>query len=573
MDYRKEYERWLASEALKPSERQELAALDAAEAEDRFYRNLSFGTAGLRGVMALGPNRMNVYTVRLATEAFARVLLRGSKKAAAKGVCLCYDCRDNSLRFAREAARVLVRNGFFVRMFVGMASTPQLSFAVRRYGAAAGINITASHNTPGYNGYKAYNSYGSQIDNATADAVAAEMARLDPLSISSGLSFENGLECGQIVLMGEADRQAFVKAELGCAIDREVLRRGSDLRIVYTPLHGVGGEIIPYVLDGAGFRNIHYVREQMRPDGAFPTAKSPNPEDPASFALAVKLAREKGADLIIANDPDADRIGIFAPDSKGALLPVSGNLTGALLLNYIIEARRRCGSMPEKPAFIKTIVTGGLAACVAESAGVACYETFTGFRFMAEKVRELEKRSEGNYLLAYEESFGYMMGNHVRDKDGVSAALLLAEMCAWYRGRGMTLWDGAEELFRRHGYFAERTSNMYFPGVSGQQEMRRIMEALRRFPPKEICGHAVERVRDYLSGVSRGLALGERQELPISGMDVLIYELSGGSRLAVRPSGTEPKVKLYLTAVDLDQNKAKALLTGLAEAMNAYAPK
>ena len=542
MTYQAEYIRWMESPVLTDAERQELAAIagQEAEIEDRFYRGLSFGTAGLRGVMGMGTNRMNHYVVRQASEAFARVILREDPRGKERGVCICYDCRLNSRAFARVAAHAMRRHGIKVYLFEDCRPTPQLSFAVRHFDAAAGINVTASHNPKEYNGFKVYWSGGAQLPPAQADLVAEEMAALPVLATDGAPEGE----MAPLELLGADFDRLYMDAVLKNAIDRSVIPAvAEEFRVVYTPFHGVGAAIVPAVLREAGIRHLHCVEAQMAPDGTFPTVKSPNPEDPAGFALAAELAMQVDADFIVGTDPDSDRVGIQVRDASGKFVPISGNRTGALLLQYILSAGTRCGTLPANPAVIKTLVTTDLARKIAEAHGAACYDTFTGFKYMAEKVKELEDTAAGNYVLAYEESYGYMMGDHTRDKDGVVGALLLTEMAAWYRARGMTVLDGLQELWDTYGYYAEHTINAMFPGADGMERMQRIMEGLRAQPPAMIGEKPVCAVLDYRSGVRRD-SEGD-QPLHISGSDVLCFQLKAGGKVIVRPSGTEPKIKVY----------------------------
>ena len=542
MTYQAEYIRWMESPVLTDTERQELAAIagQEAEIEDRFYRGLSFGTAGLRGVMGMGTNRMNHYVVRQASEAFARVILREDPRGKERGICICYDCRLNSRAFARVAAHAMRRHGIKVYLFEDCRPTPQLSFAVRHFDAAAGINVTASHNPKEYNGFKVYWSGGAQLPPAQADLVAEEMAALPVLATDGAPEGE----MAPLELLGADFDRLYMDAVLKNAIDRSVIPAvAEEFRVVYTPFHGVGAAIVPAVLREAGIRHLHCVEAQMAPDGTFPTVKSPNPEDPAGFALAAELAMQVDADFIVGTDPDSDRVGIQVRDASGKFVPISGNRTGALLLQYILSAGTRCGTLPANPAVIKTLVTTDLARKIAEAHGAACYDTFTGFKYMAEKVKELEDTAAGTYVLAYEESYGYMMGDHTRDKDGVVGALLLTEMAAWYRARGMTVLDGLQELWDTYGYYAEHTINAMFPGADGMERMQRIMEGLRAQPPAMIGEKPVCAVLDYRSGVRRD-SEGD-QPLHISGSDVLCFQLKAGGKVIVRPSGTEPKIKVY----------------------------
>ena len=535
MSHREPYQRWLNAPQLTECQRQELASLSDEEARDRFYRTLSFGTAGLRGLMGMGLNRMNEYIVRQATDAFAQVILESGQ--AEKGICICYDCRINSRFFAEEAAHVMRCRGIPVWLFRDCRPTPQLSFAVRQFGAAAGINVTASHNPKEYNGFKVYGEGGAQLPTHMADKVAQKMALLDPLAPrpeSDSLAPLTWLE--------EDFDQQYINAVLQCAIAPEHLAEDA-FPIVYTPFHGVGGAIVPEVLRRAGLEHIVFVEEQMVPDGTFPTVISPNPEDPAGFALAVEYAKKHNIDFLVGTDPDSDRVGIVVRDKNGQYVPVSGNRTGSLLLHYILTAGREKGLLPEHPALVKTIVTSDLPRVIAEKNGCASFSTFTGFKYMAEKVAQLEREGKYRYVLAYEESYGYMIGDHARDKDGVVGALLLCEMAAWYRSRGMTVLDGLEELWQTYGAYGEVTRSVMLPGEDGSVRMARIMEQLRQQPPAEWGGIPVESWVDYEPGrCYRGDTV---TELELQGSNVLEYRLATGEKLIVRPSGTEPKIKIY----------------------------
>ena len=535
MSHREPYQRWLNAPQLTECQRQELAGLSDEEARDRFYRTLSFGTAGLRGLMGMGLNRMNEYIVRQATDAFAQVILESGQ--AEKGICICYDCRINSRFFAEEAAHVMRCRGIPVWLFRDCRPTPQLSFAVRQFGAVAGINVTASHNPKEYNGFKVYGEGGAQLPTHMADKVAEKMALLDPLAPRP----ESDSMAPLTWLEEDFDEQ-YINAVLQCAIAPEHLAEDA-FPIVYTPFHGVGGAIVPEVLRRAGLKHIVFVQEQMAPDGTFPTVISPNPEDPAGFALAVEYAKKHNIDFLVGTDPDSDRVGIVVRDKNGAYVPVSGNRTGSLLLHYILTVGREKGLLPEHPALVKTIVTSDLPRVIAEKNGCASFSTFTGFKYMAEKVAQLEQEGKYHYVLAYEESYGYMIGDHARDKDGVVGALLLCEMAAWYRSRGMTVLEGLDELLQIYGAYGEVTRSVMLPGEDGSLRMARIMAQLRQQPPAEWDGIPVESWVDYEPG--RCYTGDTVTQLGLQGSNVLEYRLVTGEKLIVRPSGTEPKIKIY----------------------------
>ncbi len=553
MSYQERYHRWLRSDALSPQEKAELEALDPKEIEDRFFGMLEFGTAGLRGVMGLGLRRMNVYVIRHATQAFAQVILAEGPKQAAKGVAICYDCRIHSAEFAREAACVMAANGIPVRLFDAMHPTPELSFAVREYGCIAGLNVTASHNPPEYNGYKVYWSDGAQLPPHHAAAIAKVMGELDVFDDIKTMDYQAALDQGLITLIGKETDDKFLAHVLDQINDKASVAKVADtFRMVYTPFHGTGYQQIPYVLGELGIKHLYCVPEQMVIDGSFPTVKSPNPENPESFALALKLAKEVDADLILGSDPDADRVAIQVKDKDGQYIQISGNQTGVLLLDYLIAAKKRAGTLPEDPVALKSIVTTNLAKKVAESYGVRSYDTFTGFKFMAEKKNQLEAAGQGHVIFSYEESIGYMIGDYVRDKDAVTASLLLVEMTAWYAAQGMTLLDALEVLYQKHGYHGEQTVNLVMPGLEGMANMKALMAGLRANPLQEIAGTKVTVRRDYQDGTQVDAATGETTQMELSGSNVLRYLLADGTDLVIRPSGTEPKIKVYVLATGPD---------------------
>ena len=555
MSYQQQFHRWLHSDALSPEEKAQLQAIadDPKEVEDRFFGLLEFGTAGLRGVMGLGLRRMNVHVIRHATQAFAQVILAEGPAAAAQGVAICYDCRVHSQEFARAAAGVMAANGIPVRLFEAMRPTPELSFAVREYGCVAGLNVTASHNPPEYNGYKVYWSDGAQLPPQHAAAIAAQMEALDVFDDVRTMDYEQARAQGLITLLGRETDDKFLSHVLDQINDRQAVAQVTDaFRMVYTPFHGTGYQQIPYVLEQLGIRYLHCVPEQMVIDGTFPTVKSPNPETPESFAVALKLAMEVDAQLILGSDPDADRVAIQVKDRKGDYVQISGNQTGVLLLDYLIGANRRAGTLPENPVALKSLVTTQLAQVVAEANGVRCYNTFTGFKFMAEKKNQLEAAGQGHVIFSYEESIGYMIGDYVRDKDAVTAALLLTEMTAWYAARGMTLLDALQAIYETYGYYGENTLNLVMPGLEGMGKMQAIMAALRQTPPDQIAGTTVCLQRDYQTGTERDTATGETTAMELAGSNVLGYQLADGTTLVVRPSGTEPKIKVYVLASGTD---------------------
>ena len=563
MDYRKEYEKWLASPALSEDERAELKALEGNDKEikARFYGPLEFGTAGLRGTMYTGLHNMNRHVIRWATQGFANVIRAEGTEAMKKGVAVCMDCRNHSAEFARETACVMAANGIHVRLFESLRPTPELSFAVREYGCQAGVNVTASHNPKEYNGYKVYWSDGAQLPPQHAAAIADELTRIDIFTGVQSMDYEQALAEGRIELLGEDCDRRFMANVMGMVNDYETVKKvADDFGLVYTPFHGCGYKLVPEALTRLGIKHLYCEPKQMVIDGDFPTVVSPNPENPEGFYLAIDLAKEKDVDFILGTDPDSDRVGIMVRNKAGEFEPVTGNQTGVLLLDYLIGAMKRAGKLPEKPAALKTIVTTEMARAVAEANGLDCYDTFTGFKFMAEKMNELESAGKNTVIFSYEESYGYMIGHYVRDKDAVTASLLLTEMAAWYHAQGMTLFDALRSLCEKYGWYGEKTHNLVMPGLDGLEKMAALMQSLRAQPPVEIGGVKVSQYKDYSDGTVRDAATGAVTPMPLSGSNVLRFELTDGTHIVVRPSGTEPKIKVYILTKGADAAERDANL-------------
>ena len=563
MDYRKEYEKWLASPALSEDERAELRALEGNDKEikARFYGPLEFGTAGLRGTMYTGLHNMNRHVIRWATQGFANVIRAEGTEAMQKGVAVCMDCRNHSAEFARETACVMAANGIHVRLFESLRPTPELSFAVREYGCQAGVNVTASHNPKEYNGYKVYWADGAQLPPQHAAAIADELTRIDIFTGVRSMDYEQALAEGRIELLGEDCDRRFMANVMGMVNDYETVKKvADDFGLVYTPFHGCGYKLVPEALTRLGIKHLYCEPKQMVIDGDFPTVVSPNPENPEGFYLAIDLAREKNVDFILGTDPDSDRVGIMVRNKSGEFEPVTGNQTGVLLLDYLIGAMKRAGKLPEKPAALKTIVTTEMARAVAEANGLDCYDTFTGFKFMAEKMNELESAGKNTVIFSYEESYGYMIGHYVRDKDAVTASLLLTEMAAWYHAQGMTLFDALQALYEKYGWYGEKTHNLVMPGLDGLEKMAALMQSLRAQPPVEIGGVTVAQYKDYADGTVRDAATGAVTPMPLSGSNVLRFELTDGTHIVVRPSGTEPKIKVYILTKGADAAERDANL-------------
>ena len=555
MDYRKEYEKWLASPALSEDERAELRALEGNDKEikARFYGPLEFGTAGLRGTMYTGLHNMNRHVIRWATQGFANVIRAEGTEAMQKGVAVCMDCRNHSAEFARETACVMAANGIHVRLFESLRPTPELSFAVREYGCQAGVNVTASHNPKEYNGYKVYWADGAQLPPQHAAAIAARLEQIDIFTGVKRMAFDDAVKAGLITLLGEETDKMFMSNVMAMINDRASVAQVADsFKVVYTPFHGCGWKLVPEALRGLGVKNLYCVEQQMVLDGTFPTVASPNPENPEGFYLAIELADKVGADFILGTDPDSDRVGIMVRGADGKFIAVTGNQTGVLLLDYLIGAMRRAGKMPENPYFRKIIVTTEMARKVAESNGVTCCDTFTGFKFMAEKKNALEAAGEGHVIMSYEESYGYMLGDYVRDKDAVTASLLITEMAAWYAAKGMTLYDALQALYKKYGWYGEKTHNLIMPGLDGLEKMAALMKRLRTAPPANIAGVDVVVRKDYQDGSAVDCATGNVGKMELSGSNVLRFELADGTTILVRPSGTEPKIKVYILTKGAD---------------------
>ncbi len=565
MNYRQEYEKWVSSPAITDEEHAELRAIadDDKEIESRFYGPLEFGTAGLRGTMKMGLHQMNVYVIRWATQGFAKVICAEGEEAKRRGVAICMDCRNHSMDFARAAAEVCAANGIHVRIFESLRPTPELSFAVRHYGCQAGINVTASHNPKEYNGYKVYWADGAQLPPQHAAAIATELEKIDVFTGVERMPFDEAKAAGLIEVIGEETDRAFMANVFAMINDRESVAKVADtFKMIYTPFHGCGWKLVPEALHGLGVKHLYCVPEQMVLDGNFPTVVSPNPEHPEGFYLAIDLADKVGADFILGTDPDSDRVGIMVRGADGKFIPVTGNQTGVLMLDYLIGALRRAGKMPEKPYFLKTIVTTEMARKVAESNGVTSCDTFTGFKFMAEKKNALESAGEGHVIMSYEESYGYMLGDYVRDKDAVTASLIITEMAAWYAAQGMTLYDALQALYQKYGWYGEKTHNLVMPGLDGLEKMAALMKNLRAQSPVQIAGVDVAVRKDYTDGSVVDCRTGEKSTMELSGSNVLRYELADGTTILVRPSGTEPKIKVYILtqgrdAAGRDANLAK----------------
>ena len=573
MNYLDEYQKWLNTSVLTQEEHDELAGIAGNDKEilDRFCAPLRFGTAGLRGILGLGTNRMNIYTVRQATQGMAALISGLGDEAKNRGVAIAHDCRHMSREFAVASAEVLAAAGIHVRIFDAMRPTPELSFAVLHYHCIAGINITASHNPKEYNGYKAYWEDGAQLPPAEADVVSNAIDAADIFTGIHTMPFDKAQEAGLITILGSETDEAFLRVcmEQSVAGD-EILKAADSLRIVFTPFHGTGYKLVPEILSRAGLKHLICDPVQSIPDPDFHTVKSPNPQDAEGFAGAIELAKANDVDLILGTDPDADRIGIVVRDHDGSYKTVTGNQTGCLLTDFLIRARREKGTLPANPAIVKTIVTTEMARKIAESNGVYCADTFTGFKFLAEQINNFKKTGSYSYLIAFEESYGYLTGDGARDKDAVTAALLITEMAAWYFNRGMTLMDAIEDLYRRYGYYIDETVNLVFPGVDGLATMKNLMDGLRTEPLKEIAGVKTVAMRDYLSGERIPMDGGAKSVMTLRNSNVLGFDMEDGTVFVIRPSGTEPKIRVYVLAHGTDRDECTARVARYVEAAKAF---
>lgn len=546
MNYRENYEKWLNSKEVDEKTKEELKSVtDEKEIEDRFCSMLGFGTAGLRGILGAGLNRMNVYTVRYATQGLAKLIKDEGSEACEKGVAVACDSRHMSREFSEEVCSVLAANGIKTFLFDGPRPTPEMSFAIRQLGCSAGVNITASHNPKEYNGYKAYWSDGIQLSPEQAKIVSDTIGQIDIFDDVKTVPFEDAKK--YITVLGEDFDDIYLGRVLEQNIDRDAIAENADMKIVYTPLHGAGHRLVPEALRRAGFRNVLPVAAQTVLDGDFPTVKSPNPENAEALTLAVEYAKQIGADLVIGTDPDCDRVGIATRRSDGEFVLLSGNRTGAVLLDYVINARRRNGTLPANACAVKTIVTSEIATRICKANGVAIENVLTGFKYIGEKLQHYIDSGEHTFIMGYEESYGYLFGDYARDKDGVVASLMIAEAAAYYRSRGMTVYDALMSVFGRYGFSVEKTLNLVMSGFDGAEKMKKMMEALRADPPKQIGGVRVTEIKDYSGGLDG---------LPKA--NVLSYSLEDGSTLIVRPSGTEPKVKVYIMTDGRDEDEANA---------------
>lgn len=570
MSYQENYQKWLDFAELPDYLREDLEKMDEKTKEDAFYTNLEFGTAGMRGLIGAGTNRINIYVVRQATEGLARLIKSKGGNEKERGVAIAYDSRHFSPEFAFESAAVLAKHGIKSYVFESLRPTPELSFAVRHLNCFAGIMITASHNPAPFNGYKVYGEDGGQMPPHDADALTTYIRAIEnPFAIEIA-DVETEKASGLIEVIGDAVDTEYLKEVKSVNINPDLIAEyGKDMKIVYTPLHGTGEMLARRALAQAGFDSVAVVEAQAVPDPNFSTVKSPNPENQAAFALAEELGRQVGAEVLVATDPDADRVGVEVLQKDGSYLNLSGNQIGAIMAKYILEAHKSAGTLPANAALCKSIVSTDLVAKIAESYGATMFNVLTGFKFIAEKIQEFEEQHNHTYMMGFEESFGYLIKPFVRDKDAIQAVLVVAELAAYYRSRGLTLADGIEEIYKEYGYYAEKTISVTLSGVDGAEQIKRIMAEFRDNAPKEFNATAVTITEDFKAQTSTA-ADGTVTALTTPPSDVLKYTLADGSWIAVRPSGTEPKIKFYIAVVGESNEDSQAKIANIEAEINAF---
>ena len=570
MTYQENYQKWLDFAELPDYLRQDLENMDEKTKEDAFYTNLEFGTAGMRGLIGAGTNRINIYVVRQATEGLARLIESKGGNEKERGVAIAYDSRHFSPEFAFESAAVLAKHGIKSYVFESLRPTPELSFAVRHLNCFAGIMITASHNPAPFNGYKVYGEDGGQMPPHDADALTTYIRAIENPFAVEVADVEAEKASGLIEVIGDAIDTEYLKEVKDVNINPALIEEfGKDMKIVYTPLHGTGEMLARRALAQAGFDSVQVVEAQATPDPDFSTVKSPNPESQAAFALAEELGRQVGADVLVATDPDADRVGVEVLQKDGSYLNLSGNQIGAIMAKYILEAHKNAGTLPENAALCKSIVSTDLVTKIAESYGATMFNVLTGFKFIAEKIQEFEEKHNHTYMMGFEESFGYLIKPFVRDKDAIQAVLVVAELAAYYRSRGLTLADGIEEIYKEYGYYAEKTISVTLSGVDGAEQIKAIMAKFRDNGPKEFNATTITVVEDFKAQTSTA-ADGTVTALTTPPSDVLKYTLADGSWIAVRPSGTEPKIKFYIAVVGESNEDSQAKIANIEAEINAF---
>lgn len=564
MDYITNYKSWLRSDVVDEATKIELESIkdNDNEIKERFYKALEFGTAGLRGIIGAGSNRMNIYTVRLATQGLAEDIKNSGDDMVSRGVVIAYDSRHKSYEFAMESAKVLAANGIKAYVFDELRPTPELSFAVRHLGCARGIVITASHNPKEYNGYKAYGEDGGQLPPDSSDYVISIIAKTHIFDDVKVMDEAEAKTKGLIEIVGEEIDNVYIENVYKQSVTTEAIQKlGDDFSVIYSPFHGTGNKLVRRILAKIGVTNLRIVKEQEFPDPDFSTVKSPNPEEKAGFSYAIDMAKKEKADLIFATDPDADRIGVIVTDSNGEFITLTGNQVGVLLSEFILRNKKLNGTLNEKGAIIKTIVTTSMLYPVARDYGVNVHDVLTGFKYIAELIKDFEENDYYNeFLLGFEESYGYLSGTYARDKDAVVASMLIAEMTADYKARGMTLYDGLMGLYKKYGYYMEKTQSVTLSGIDGSEKIKAIMDNFRNNPPTEYAGMPVERMWDVKNGIIKDFKNNKEEKLKLPSSDVFRYDLEGGAWFAVRPSGTEPKIKFYLGVCENSYSKSEQKL-------------
>ncbi len=569
MDYLKEYGHWL--ENLNTEEKKELEKIknNDAEIKDRFYKALEFGTAGLRGVIGMGLNRMNVYVVGQATQGLANQLIKTNPGRNDLKVTIAYDSRHKSDEFAKTAACVLAANGIKALIFSELKPVPELSFSVRYKKADAGIAVTASHNPAKYNGYKVYGNDGAQLGPELASIVLDEIEKTDIFNGVKKCDFDDAVKSGMIEIMGDEVEEVYLDRVQEQCINPELIKeKGESLKFVYTPFHGTGNKPVRKILDRVGFKNVLVVKEQELPDGDFPTVKSPNPENKEGFKIAIELAKKNSADLIIGTDPDADRVGILVKDKTGEYINLTGNQTGVLLCEYILSMRKELGTLPKDGFVVKTIVTTNIIKKICDSYGIEMKEVLTGFKFIGEKIKEAEESGKGTYVFGFEESYGYLAGTYARDKDAVVASMLIAEMALYYQEKGLSLYDQLLNIYKKYGYYKEEVVSVTMEGIEGLDKIKSIMDNIRKNPPTIFGGKNVLAVRDYKTSVRTDVKTGETEKITLPESNVIYLELEDGNNFIIRPSGTEPKIKLYCLLCGKDAAETEALALKVREDIN-----
>ena len=570
MSYQENYQKWVDFAELPDYLRQDLENMDEKTKEDAFYTNLEFGTAGMRGLIGAGTNRINIYVVRQATEGLARLIESKGGNEKERGVAIAYDSRHFSPEFAFESAAVLAKHGIKSYVFESLRPTPELSFAVRHLNCFAGIMVTASHNPAPFNGYKVYGEDGGQMPPHDADALTTYIRAIENPFAVEVADVEVEKASGLIEVIGEAVDVEYLKEVKDVNINPALIEEfGKDMKIVYTPLHGTGEMLARRALAQAGFDSVQVVEAQATADPDFSTVKSPNPESQAAFALAEELGRQVGADVLVATDPDADRVGVEVLQKDGSYLNLSGNQIGAIMAKYILEAHKNAGTLPENAALCKSIVSTDLVTKIAESYGATMFNVLTGFKFIAEKIQEFEEKHNHTYMMGFEESFGYLIKPFVRDKDAIQAVLVVAELAAYYRSRGLTLADGIEEIYKEYGYYAEKTISVTLSGVDGAEQIKAIMAKFRENGPKEFNATEITVVEDFKAQTSTA-ADGTVTTLTTPPSDVLKYTLADGSWIAVRPSGTEPKIKFYIAVVGESNEDSQTKIANIEAEINTF---